>query len=84
VTCPLEVVKTRQQSSISTFNPNCPSTIQVKPPKEGGVVLWNCIRHIVNTEGPRALFKGLAPNLLGVAPSRYCLRSLIRNVNDII
>ncbi|GFG31794.1 hypothetical protein Cfor_04231, partial [Coptotermes formosanus] len=26
--------------------------------------------HIVENEGPRALFKGLGPNLVGVAPSR--------------
>lgn len=27
-------------------------------------------RHIVKHEGPKALFKGLGPNLVGVAPSR--------------
>lgn len=27
-------------------------------------------RHIVETEGARALFKGLGPNIIGVAPSR--------------
>lgn len=27
-------------------------------------------RHIVQTEGPKALFKGLGPNIVGVAPSR--------------
>lgn len=27
-------------------------------------------RHIVKTEGPKALFKGLVPNIVGVAPSR--------------
>lgn len=27
-------------------------------------------RHIVQHEGPKALFKGLGPNLVGVAPSR--------------
>lgn len=32
--------------------------------------LIQCIRHIVQTEGPRALFKGLGPNIVGVAPSR--------------
>ncbi|XP_026473400.1 mitochondrial carrier protein Rim2 isoform X2 [Ctenocephalides felis] len=32
--------------------------------------LLQCIRHIVETEGPRALFKGLGPNIIGVAPSR--------------
>ncbi|GLH03312.1 Solute carrier family 25 member 36 [Gryllus bimaculatus] len=32
--------------------------------------LLQCLRHIVEHEGPRALFKGLGPNLVGVAPSR--------------
>ncbi|GBP28407.1 Mitochondrial carrier protein Rim2 [Eumeta japonica] len=36
----------------------------------GRMTLIQCIRHIVQTEGPRALFKGLGPNLVGVAPSR--------------
>jgi len=27
-------------------------------------------RHIVRTEGARGLFRGLGPNLVGVAPSR--------------
>lgn len=27
-------------------------------------------RHIVEAEGTRALFKGLGPNIVGVAPSR--------------
>ena len=30
-----------------------------------------CCRNIVRTEGVQALFKGLGPNLIGVAPSRY-------------
>lgn len=29
-----------------------------------------CCRHIVQTEGARGLFKGLGPNIVGVAPSR--------------
>ncbi|KAI5637565.1 mitochondrial carrier protein domain-containing protein [Phthorimaea operculella] len=32
--------------------------------------LIQCIRHIVQTEGTKALFKGLGPNIVGVAPSR--------------
>ena len=38
-------------------------------------------RHIIEHEGVRGLFKGLGPNLIGVAPSRYlelCILSLIR------
>ncbi|CAH4030168.1 mitochondrial carrier protein Rim2 [Pieris rapae] len=32
--------------------------------------LIQCIRYIVKNEGARALFKGLGPNIVGVAPSR--------------
>lgn len=32
--------------------------------------IFQCIRYIVQNEGTRALFKGLGPNLVGVAPSR--------------
>lgn len=36
------------------------------------MVFWHCLgfRYIVNHEGPKALFRGLVPNLIGVAPSR--------------
>lgn len=30
-----------------------------------------CFRSILEKEGPRSLFRGLGPNLVGVAPSRY-------------
>lgn len=127
VTCPLEVVKTRLQSSSSGFHSPQPQlqphvclpkiaspdgcshghvtckTIQhrrrintITPrhatqflalshygrPAAGGLQstaaagaaaptgLVQCLRHIVEHEGPRALFKGLGPNLVGVAPSR--------------
>ncbi|XP_015600074.1 mitochondrial carrier protein Rim2 [Cephus cinctus] len=113
VTCPLEVVKTRLQSSSSGFYPppghkeltsghvtckSFPTPQQrrrlctggypryslvalshcgVAPPPGGGPHhahpppgLMQCLRYIVENEGPRALFKGLGPNLVGVAPSR--------------
>ncbi|XP_046990591.1 mitochondrial carrier protein Rim2 [Schistocerca americana] len=107
VTCPLEVVKTRMQSSsfgshlhqdvclpkiaasnghvtcrtIQRRNFNTPfvrfSTTQVLAIAPCGPVpgaqamgLIQCLRHIVENEGPRALFKGLGPNLVGVMPSR--------------
>ncbi|XP_046405403.1 solute carrier family 25 member 36 [Ischnura elegans] len=131
-TCPLEVVKTRLQSSHSSFHVNVvPPSIATPdgggakgtcyggprlPPRGGnngeqrralstvGVArhsptaqvlslsqhhhvkngggrhggapkgptmgLLQCLRHIVENEGPRALFKGLGPNIVGVAPSR--------------
>ena len=32
--------------------------------------ILSCLRHIMEAEGMRALFKGLGPTLVGVAPSR--------------
>ena len=36
------------------------------------IVVLSCtdFRHVVKTEGIRALYKGLIPNLVGVAPSK--------------
>lgn len=69
------MVKTRLQSSVANFDnnhaniPDKNSTFVSN--KNRGLTIWNCIRHIINTEGPRAIFKGLGPNIIGVAPSRY-------------
>ena len=72
-TCPLEVVKTRLQSSVVSLDPvekqTCVSS------SSSGLMrnrffIYRFIRHIVETEGTKALFKGLGPNLIGVAPSR--------------
>ncbi|XP_054159159.1 mitochondrial carrier protein Rim2-like [Oppia nitens] len=85
VTCPLEVVKTRLQSSVACFSAHhvlTPTLSAAAATTAAGrhhhhhhqsnpsVSLWRCIRHIVDTEGPKSLFKGLGPNLIGVAPSR--------------
>ncbi|XP_063244226.1 mitochondrial carrier protein Rim2 [Bacillus rossius redtenbacheri] len=107
VTCPLEVVKTRLQSShggfvvlpriaapgdgshvtcrtmpppcqrrrITTVAPRSSTQILAISSLQGpsgsqSMGLVQCLRHIVEHEGPRALFKGLGPNLVGVAPSR--------------
>ncbi|XP_041981882.1 mitochondrial carrier protein Rim2 isoform X2 [Aricia agestis] len=91
VTCPLEVVKTRLQSSKGVGLPPPPPSSasntkrvcskipkhQVQPYARAGqaraaprMSLIQCIRHIVKNEGARALFKGLGPNIVGVAPSR--------------
>lgn len=34
------------------------------------VGIMSCLKHIIQTEGMGALFKGLGPTLVGVAPSR--------------
>ncbi|KAG5837583.1 hypothetical protein ANANG_G00240870 [Anguilla anguilla] len=72
LTCPLEVVKTRlQSSSASLFI----SEVQ-QDPARGTKVKYvtpgplRCLKLILEKEGPRSLFKGLGPNLVGVAPSR--------------
>lgn len=112
VTCPLEVVKTRLQSSQNCFRMDLPSTFpqeaatdthkgtcRTVPSDHQRRRLWTacqqsrpqvvalsgytphhvqsqspsiiqCIKLIVQHEGPLALFKGLGPNLIGVAPSR--------------
>lgn len=40
------------------------------PRSQSSPGLVQCLRHIVKTEGTKALFKGLGPNIVGVAPSR--------------
>ncbi|XP_067109867.1 solute carrier family 25 member 36-A-like [Osmerus mordax] len=73
LTCPLEVVKTRLQSSSVTFyvsqvtlsSVNGASLARLAPPGP-----LHCLRLILEREGPRSLFRGLGPNLVGVAPSR--------------
>ncbi|XP_054242573.1 solute carrier family 25 member 36-like [Indicator indicator] len=77
LTCPLEVVKTRLQSSQLTLRPLCLSELQLPgmsvrlmnstPPSPGMLKL---LRAILEKEGVRSLFRGLGPNLVGVAPSR--------------
>lgn len=72
-TCPFEVVKTRQQSSLFRnskiiVNGNRASVVNavIKPFKETGIIM----RDVYRKEGTRALFKGLGPNLLGIIPMR--------------
>ncbi|XP_034559116.1 solute carrier family 25 member 36-A [Notolabrus celidotus] len=73
LTCPLEVVKTRlQSSSISLYvsavqlsTVNGASVARMVPPGP-----LHCLKLILEREGPRSLFRGLGPNLVGVAPSR--------------
>ncbi|XP_077470529.1 solute carrier family 25 member 36-A-like isoform X2 [Stigmatopora argus] len=73
LTCPLEVVKTRLQSSSITLyisevqlsTVNGASVARVAPPGP-----LHCLKLIFEKEGLRSLFRGLGPNLVGVAPSR--------------
>ncbi|XP_055340144.1 solute carrier family 25 member 36-A-like isoform X2 [Paramacrobiotus metropolitanus] len=79
VTCPLEVVKTRLQSSVATFQFQNHSTADVSvahhPSRTlrsffANMTIYRCLRYILETEGVRGLFKGLGPTVVGVAPSR--------------
>ncbi|NXH22254.1 S2536 protein, partial [Bucco capensis] len=75
LTCPLEVVKTRlQSSSVTLYIPevhlntlNGASINRVARVSPGPL---HCLKMILQKEGPRSLFRGLGPNLVGVAPSR--------------
>jgi len=141
ITCPLEIVKTRLQSSVASFEStgqgsngsksNVPGSNntsskslphssqahhrnhhhqghngyhhhhQLGAPGPGGgqrvssssysstisrrptLEFWRCLKHIYHSEGPRALFKGLGPNLVGVAPSRaiyFCTYSKVKGL----
>ncbi|KAF8980081.1 hypothetical protein BGZ46_004640 [Entomortierella lignicola] len=73
VTSPLDVVKTRLQSSLYK-NAISGST---NVPRSGVMSVLGHIKdtfvllgHIYTHEGPRALYKGLGPNLVGVIPAR--------------
>uniref|UniRef100_A0A8D0PFN8 Solute carrier family 25 member 36 n=1 Tax=Sus scrofa TaxID=9823 RepID=A0A8D0PFN8_PIG len=73
LTCPLEVVKTRLQSSsvtlyISEVHLNTMAGASVNRVVSPGPL--HCLKVILEKEGPRSLFRGLGPNLVGMAPSR--------------
>ncbi|KAM6141054.1 LOW QUALITY PROTEIN: solute carrier family 25 member 36-like [Pterocles gutturalis] len=74
LTCPLEVVKTRLQSSQLTVRPLCLSEMQLlgmrlMNPTSPSPGVLKLLRAILEKEGMRSLF-GLGPNLVGVAPSQ--------------
>ncbi|XP_043919532.1 solute carrier family 25 member 33 [Protopterus annectens] len=77
VTCPLEVIKTRLQSSGVSFRAFYVPQVHLGTINGGSVVrptavspgLLQVLKSILEKEGPRSLFRGLGPNLVGVAPS---------------
>lgn len=84
LTSPLDVVQTRLQSSLlklSSTNVSAPSVATaaggagvVSNGSVGstrfGLLVFSYMRHVVKTEGFFGLYKGLVPNLMGIAPSR--------------
>jgi len=63
-TCPLDVVKTRLQSSY--YQRSNTVTSRTRPSQSRSILLGEIWRR----EGVGALFKGLGPNLVGVVPAR--------------
>jgi len=46
------------------------ATVPIQPGGNTRLGVMACLRHIVENEGVRGLFRGLGPNLVGVAPAR--------------
>nr|XP_026253690.1 solute carrier family 25 member 33 [Urocitellus parryii] len=77
-TCPLEVIKTRLQSlRLALWTVYYPQ-VHLGTINGAGMVrptsvtpgLLQVLKSILEKEGPKSLFRGLGPNLVGVAPSR--------------
>lgn len=71
-TCPLDVVKTRLQSDVyhAIYNKSPKSANPVIKAAQHFAETGSVIKELYVVEGPRALFKGLGPNLVGVIPAR--------------
>ena len=67
VTSPLEVVKTRLQSSTGTSLLTSYGHLRTvsAPAVVGYSRIWSTLSHIVMQEGAAGLFKGLGPTLMG-------------------
>ncbi|KJZ71306.1 hypothetical protein HIM_09316 [Hirsutella minnesotensis 3608] len=74
-TAPLDVLKTRLQSDIyqAQLRVKAPAVGPLNPARAAVYHLTDTLQilaAVYRLEGPRALFKGLGPNLIGVVPAR--------------
>jgi len=70
VTSPLEVIKTRLQSTIYSYQASV-SHLPAKAPRSvGGLSVVTLCSDMVRREGFRSMFKGLTPSLITVLPSK--------------
>ena len=65
VTSPLEVVKTRFQSSVGTNMVTSLGDVRVQHQVVRYSRIWTTLTQIVMQEGAQGLFRGLAPTLMG-------------------
>ncbi|KAG6016989.1 hypothetical protein E4U41_004303 [Claviceps citrina] len=79
LTAPLDVLKTRLQSDIYQAQlraarlAKAQAVTRLNPARAALYHLtdtWAILRTVYRTEGSRALFKGLGPNLIGIVPAR--------------
>lgn len=77
LTAPLDVLKTRLQSDIYQAQLRAAQAMQVQTARNPVSAAFyhlgdtlNILRTVQRTEGTKALFKGLGPNLVGVVPAR--------------
>jgi solute carrier family 25 protein 33/36 len=77
-TCPLEVLKTRLQSSIYAAVPRARSAMVT--PMLVRLGMGEAFKTIVVNEGLTALWKGIIPSLMGVLPARAVYFGMYANV----
>ena len=96
VTCPLDVVQTRLQSThlnfsnLSTVNAVVGNSVIHIPKPIIGIsyfqILYAYMKHMIHNEGLLSLFKGLSPSLVGIVPAKsiyfFCYASAKSRLNE--
>lgn len=88
ITCPLEVVKTRLQSSRASIKFLPTHTISpdgaLTHVSRRSLSVIQSLRTICAEEGGTALFRGLGPNIVGIAPSRAIYFAAYANTKNFL